>query len=212
MTRIGLLVSLLFLPACAEMVTDILEYGSVEVEVVQRDGEPVPGAKLILYNSLQLMAQGVTDESGRHLFEFVPPNQYGIRLLPGVGYIFEEGRGASFIDGLWIGEGEVHTHSLTVLGCSPEIQVRVEDEAGFPVPGAGLELYTTHEILATGASGADGLFTFSAFACGMEYGVRVQPPQGYTVVEGRGSSFIDGIRLDTDEKLQITFRLQASRP
>ncbi len=212
MTRIVLLVSLLLLPACAEMVTDIFEYGSVEVEVVQQNGDPVPGAKLILYNSLQFMAQGVTDETGRHLFEFVPPNGYGIRLLPGAGYIFEEGRGTSFVDGLSIGEGEAHTHSFTVLGCSSELQVRVEDEAGTPVPGAGLELYSTHEILATGASGADGLFTFSAATCGIEYGVRVLPPQGYTVVEGRGSSFIDGIRLETEENYQITFRLQTSGP
>jgi len=212
MTRIGLLVSLLLLPACAEMVTDIFEYGTVEVEVVQQDGEPVPGANLTLYRSYQVMAQGVTDETGRHLFEFVPSTRYGIMLGPGVGYIFEEGRGTSFVDGLWMGEGEVHTHSFTVIGCSPELQVRVEDEAGIPVPGAGLELYYTHGLLATGASGADGLFTFSAATCGMEYGVRVLPPQGYTVVEGRGSSFIDGIRLDPEEKLLITFRLQTSRP
>lgn len=39
--------------------------------------------------------------------------------------------------------------------------------------------------------------------------MKALPPDGYTIPEGRGSSYIDGIRLEPDQALYFTFVLTA---
>ena len=75
--------------------------------------------------------------------------------------------------------------------------------------GAALELYAGGRTWDQGVTGSDGLLSFTE-ACGMEIGVRVVPPAGYTVPPGRGSSFYDGLRPDLDGRVELVFRLQAS--
>ncbi len=72
--------------SCAEVVTDILEYGSIEVQATRRDGEPVEGAYLILYIGAQTRGAATTDAQGIHRFELVPPNVYGVYAEPPEGY------------------------------------------------------------------------------------------------------------------------------
>ena len=75
--------------------------------------------------------------------------------------------------------------------------------------GAALELYAGGRTWDQGVSGSDGLLTFTQ-ACGMEIGVRVIPPAGYTVPQGSGNSYYDGLRPDLDGRVELVFRLQAS--
>jgi hypothetical protein len=124
----------------------------------------------------------------------------------------EEGRGTSFFDGIRMAAGAAFNFTFPVLGCRPEIMVRVEDVDGGPVLGAGIVLYESGGPLAQGSSGADGTYVFSNFVCGLEYGLRVAPPAGYAVTEGRGSSFFDGIKLDRYQTLNLTFRLRRVGP
>ena len=51
---------ILLLSACATLITDILDYGSLEVETVTRSGSPVPGTEIALYNDVQVVALGFT--------------------------------------------------------------------------------------------------------------------------------------------------------
>ena len=106
-------------------------------------------------------------------------------------------------------QGSDQTFSFSVERCSGEIGIRVEDEVGTPVSGAELELYAGGRTWDEGVTGSDGLLSFTE-ACGMEIGVRVIPPTGYTVPPGRGFSFYDGLRPDLDGRVDLVFRLQAS--
>ncbi|SVB52502.1 uncharacterized protein METZ01_LOCUS205356, partial [marine metagenome] len=112
-------------------------------------------------------------------------------------------------DGISVTRQSDQTSSFTVEPCRGEIGVRVEDENSDPVSGALLELYALNRTWDQDFTGANGVLTFTQ-ACGMEVGVRVTPPAGYTVPEGRGSSFYDGLRPDIDGRVELVFRLQAS--
>lgn len=185
----------------------------IQVVVTDSASSPVEGANLEVYSASGSVARGATDKDGIRTFtdEDVPCNrEFGVAVRPGVGYLVTEGRGSSFVDGSILGDGDRQDLAFTVARCTPEIRVRVEDGAGNSVPGAGLELYSARGSLSVGTTGDDGIFTFSRFPCGLEYGVKVQPPTGFTVTEGRGSSFFDGLFLNPDEILEVTFRLQAS--
>ena len=72
----------ILLSACATMVTDILEFGSIEVQTVTRSGTPVSGSEIVLYNDVQVMAVGFTGDDGKYRFEFVPPQSYGVHNEP----------------------------------------------------------------------------------------------------------------------------------
>tara|TARA_Y100000588_G_scaffold302581_1_gene324858 strand:+ start:342 stop:668 length:327 start_codon:yes stop_codon:yes gene_type:complete len=101
------------------------------------------------------------------------------------------------------------TFSFSVKRCSGEIGIRVEDEAAAAVSGAVLELYSADRTWDQDISGSDGRSTFTE-ACGMEVGVKIVPPSGYTVPQGRGLSFYDGLRPDLDGTVELVFRLKAS--
>ncbi len=125
------------------------------------------------------------------------------------GWVFEEGRGLSFYDGISVTHQTDQTFSFSVKRCSGEIGIRVEDEAAAAVSGAVLELYSADRTWDQDISGSDGRSTFTE-ACGMEVGVKIVPPSGYTVPQGRGLSFYDGLRPDLDGTVELVFRLKAS--
>ena len=88
MSRTGpLLVLVILLSACAAWITDILDFGSLEVRTMTRSGAPVSGSELFLYNDLQIMAVGFTDASGIHSFDFMPPQFYGLHNEPPDGHM-----------------------------------------------------------------------------------------------------------------------------
>lgn len=187
----------------------------VRVAVSDSSQVPVQGVLLELYTARESWASARTGEDGTLSFSGrdAPCNrEIGVAVRPGVGYMAEEGRGSSFVDGLRLTDGAVESLAFTVARCTPRIQVHVEDEAGSTVPNATLELYSSGNTLDTGSTDGNGDFTFMDFACGLEYGVKVKPPAGYTVSEGRGSSYFDGLRPGGQEVLRIVFRLQSTGP
>ena len=107
----------------------------------------------------------------------------------------------SFHDGISVTRQSDQMFSFTVEACRGEVGVRVEDENSDPVSGALLELYALNRTWDQDFTGANGVLTFTQ-ACGMEVGVRVTPPAGYTVPEGRGSSFYDGLRPDIGGRVE----------
>ena len=184
--------------------------GTVRASVQDASGAPVAGHPLRLYSSTETLETGDTGADGLAVFDSIDcGGPRGLALVETPGWSFEEGRGSSFYDGISVTQGSDQTFSFSVERCSGEIGVRVEDEGGTPVSGATLELYAAGRTWNQGVTGADGLLTFTQ-ACGMEIGVRVVPPSGYSVPEGRGSSFYDGLRPDLDGRVDLVFRLQAS--
>ena len=118
MTRNGLLfVLVILLSACAAWITDILEFGSIEVHTMTRSGAPITGSELVLYNDLQVMAVGFTNPDGIHSFDFVPPQFYGIRNEPPEGHWRVEdlagGPSTAHIDGISMEEGDDKSFSFT---------------------------------------------------------------------------------------------------
>ena len=195
-----------------EEVNFVLEkcLGTIRASVQDASGAPVEGHPLRLYSSTETLEMEDTGVDGLAVFDSIDCGApRGLELTQTPEWFFEEGRGLSFYDGISVTQGSDQTFSFSVERCSGEIGVRVEDEGGTPVSGAGLELYAGGRTWDEGVTGSDGLLSFTE-ACGMEIGVRVIPPTGYTVPPGRGFSFYDGLRPDLDGRVDLVFRLQAS--
>jgi hypothetical protein len=92
------------------------------------------------------------------------------------------------------------------------VRVTVIDDEGRAVPQARVVLYTSQELERDERTGDDGSLLLGDIGVDAEYGVRVVPPDGYTVEEARGSSYVDGIRLTADEVRAFTFRLRKRAP
>ena len=184
-------------------------HGTVRGSVQDISGAPVTEHPIRLYSSTATLELKDTGADGVAVFDSIPCGNFGIALVQRPGWIFEEGRGLSFDDGISVINQSDQGFSFSIESCSGEVGIRVEDQNSDPVSGALLELYATDRTWDQDITGADGVLTFTG-ACGMEVGVRVTPPAGYTVPEGRGSSFYDGLRPDIDGRVELVFRLQAS--
>ena len=194
-----------------EEVNFVLEkcLGTVRASVQDASGAPVAAHPLRLYSSTETLEVRDTGADGLAVFDSIGcGGPRGLALVETPEWFFEEGRGLSFYDGISVTQGSDQTFSFSVERCSGEIGIRVEDEGGTPVSGVALELYAGGRTWDQGVTGSDGLLSFTE-ACGMEIGVRVVPPAGYTVPPGRGFSFYDGLRPDLGGRVELVFRLQA---
>lgn len=185
----------------------------IHVGVREDGGDPIQGVPVLLFTSEGLLEERVSDSGGSLVFPAVPcGREYGLRVLPGIGFTVEEGRGTSFYDGIVLSPGPGPSFTFVLDRCSAPVEVLVTDESGAPVPGADLHLFTSTATWASATTGADGRWTFSDVPCGQEYGVKVSPPGGYTVEEGRGSSFFDGLVLEDGVPVDVVFRLTKTTP
>ena len=147
MTRTGPLVALvILLSACGAWVTDILEFGSLEVRTVTRSGAPGSGSELVLYNDLQIMGVGFTDSDGVHRFDFVPPQFYGVHNEPPDGHMRPEdvvgGPSTAYMQGITMKEGDEQSVSFTFVKVGPgRIDVSVTDQNGTPIEDTEVFLY-----------------------------------------------------------------------
>jgi hypothetical protein len=160
---------------------------------------------LQLYTSQGVVAEGRTDEAGVHEFAAVACGDYGIFIERGLGLRFVGGGPIWLVDGLLLGMDELREVQLTFERCEGRFRARVVDSAGAAVEGARVTLYAPQGIIGEGRTGATGVYDFGAVPCHTEYGVMVEPPAGYTVEEGRGSSYFDGIGLAEGEEGEVTF-------
>jgi hypothetical protein len=132
---------------------------------------------------------------------------YGVRLVPPRGYRLGEGRGISFFDDVLLGDGETRTLTFRPQRTGRgQLQVRVLDDADQPVRQVRVTLYTATAIERELFTGADGQATIGDVITEGEYGVRVLAPPGYSIADGRGQSFVDGVRLSDGETRALVFR------
>lgn len=184
--------------------------GAVRARAAEPDGTPVPGVPLVLFEPEGVVEEASTGDDGTHTFAELPCGDYGVRVGPVEGYRLVSPP-EPFVDGLVVTHEAERTAAFTFEACRGTIAARVVDEAGEPVEGAGLELFSPAGVLERVETGADGAHDFEALPCGRDYGVRVFPPEGYAVEPGRGSRFFDGIHLlENGAEERVTFTLSGS--
>ncbi|MBT5696640.1 MAG: carboxypeptidase regulatory-like domain-containing protein [Gemmatimonadales bacterium] len=177
---------------------------------VQTGGTPVANYPVVLYAAVGVLAEGLTSPDGAATFAGVACGDLGVAIKPEYGWDVPAGRGTSFVDGLLLSRGGEESASFSVSRCVGTVIAHVTDQAGDPVSGAALTLFVSTGVLAEATTGEAGAYTFTSVGCRIELGVRVTPPPGYTVVQGRGTSFLDGILLEPGQQKSVTFRVAKS--
>lgn len=185
--------------------------GQIRVRAtVEPGGAPLAGVGATLYEFTGPVEGDFTDASGEYVFDELPCTNYGVRTDPILGYE-RVNPPSGIIDRLVLTtNGQERLAHFTFRACRGSIVVRVVDQAGAPVANAQLIFYTWQGILQVVSTGADGGHTFADIPCGEDYAVMVRPPEGYTVVEGKGSSYFDGLTVKAGDAYQFTFSLAAS--
>lgn len=182
--------------------------GSIDVRVRDNTGAAVPGTLLTLYGT-----GGVRDTTlgadGRKQYQNLQCGPYGVRLLPPPGWTAVEGLGATFQDKLSIHRGTALDVTLTVTRIGRgAVRVRVLDDAEGTLENIRVVLYTGAGVVQDVLTGPDGFVTMPNNLVNTDYGLRVVPRAGYTVKEGVGISFFDGIRLSDGTTRDFVFRLK----
>ena len=209
MTRTRTVVVLvILLSACATMVTDILKFGSIGVETITRSGVPVSGSEITLYNDVQIMGVGFTDTDGKYLFEFVPPQFYGVHNEPPEGYMRPEdmigGSSTAFTHQIVIEEGDDKDVSFTFIKIGPgRIDVSVKDPEGNPVEETKVFLYGPFGDLAEKVVDSPGFVSFDPVSFGNK-GIRIVPPQVYLETDG-GFFYKDALLIDEGWVEEVSF-------
>jgi hypothetical protein len=194
---------------CAEVVTDILEYSTVEVSTTRRSGEPVVGVPLIFFTGGRVMAFAETDVSGGHVFQFVAPNIYGVRAETPPGYArLDELLGGpvlDYVDNIEVGEGERESVGFTFFKIGPgRISVTVQEPDGTPIGQARVTLYSPQQAVDEMNTDPSGRVVFTPVPFG-SWGVVVLPPAGF--VAAGGSLFEDEILIEEGAEEEVTFTL-----
>ena len=195
---------------CAKLVTDIVEYSTVEVSTTRRSGEPVEGVPLTFYTGGRVMAFGRTDATGGYVFRFLPPNIYGVRegSKPGYARLNEllGGPVRDYVDNIEVGEGDRESVSFTYLKVGPgTISVSVEESDGSPIAQAKVTLYSPQEAVEEKNTDATGRVVFEPVPFG-SWGVVVLPPEGF-IGTGAGNLFEDEILIEEGLEEEVTLTL-----
>jgi hypothetical protein len=193
---------------CEPLLLSPPRYGSVRVTVVTVAGTPVPNVPVNLYTGPRPIEYAQTDAAGAYTFQRVPPNYYGVTVTvpAGLGDIAL----TPFVsqDNIII-EGEMERSvTFTLVPCSGSIVAAVRDTAGGGVPNVPLTLYDRSGDRDSATTGTDGLHRFST-TCG-EYGLRLAKGAGYAIIPGRGSEFVDSVRV-TRATPDVTAQLRVRR-
>ena len=155
-------------------------YGTVRAQVSDQYGEPVEDYPLRLYTYTRTVATGSTEPDGRYAFTGLFCDGYGVSLETRRGFVLSEGRGSTYIDALTVGVNtDTIDVSFTAPRCAGFIRATVVDPLYAPMPGVRVILYTSSQTLEAETSDDLGIATFSEITCGVEHGVRVDPPSGY---------------------------------
>ncbi len=182
--------------------------GSIVVSVLDATGLPAGGVPVTLYSTVGVVGSLPTATDGLSRFSAIRCGEYGVRLGENAGYTLTDGRGSSFIDGARLTPGNPDLAlSFRVNRCRASIRVLARNAAGAGVPGGIVTVRTSVAELAKGVTTADGSLIFASIPCGMELGVEIVPPNGYSVPPGRGTSLFDGIRLTDGSSSDLVFRL-----
>jgi hypothetical protein len=85
-----------------------LPRAALRVAVVDGAGNPVPGARVVVYVATGVRQDQRTDASGVTVAtDLVAGDEHGARVVPPAGYTVTEARGSSYVDGVVLAAGEV---------------------------------------------------------------------------------------------------------
>lgn len=181
--------------------------GSVSVRLIDDAGTPLAGIFATLYTPAGVRDSVPTDAAGTAVFSAVPFGVHGVSV-PRTAPYRDIGESAfAERDGLLVEDGMRETATLTFARCSGSIRVTVREENGNPVASFPLSLFLSTGIVQDSFTDAAGTFTFAPLNCA-EYGVRLVPLAGWTFAEGRGTSFIDGLRVTRSTSPSATFTIR----
>jgi len=177
--------------------------GSVIAQVNEPDGTPVSQIAVTLYAPSGAVARGVTDAVGKFVFDGVPLGNYGVFAARPQIFLDSGETPLPSRAGLIVDEQSRETAAFVFARCTGSIAALVRDSTGRPVPGAILTFYTGSGKIEDAVVGTDGRRTFGSLLCA-DYGLRVQLPRGWTATEGRGVTFLDGLRVRRGSALTAT--------
>ena len=182
--------------------------GTLSVAVRESDGTPVAGVTTYLFAPSGTKGGGITDTGGQVTFNAVPFGVYGIRVSRPDLYRSDTEPLFAVQDGFLVDEGSRDSATFRFSRCSGSVQLEVVDEGARPVAGFPVTLYNSTGTVTDTVTASSGSYTFSPLAC-REFGVRLRPLIGWTITEGRGSSFADGLRVSKTVSPTVTLQVHA---
>lgn len=180
--------------------------GSIAVQVSEPGGVPVPDTRVLLFSPRGVVREANTDRDGRVMFGGVPFGNYGVFAERPLIYVDSGETTLPARDGLIIEAGSSEQALFTFEKCLGSITASVRDQFGVVVPGASFLLYSGAGTLGEYPLTGDRL-QISSLRCG-EYGIRVRLPRGFSATEGRGVTFVDGLRLRRGRALQASLTVR----
>lgn len=88
--------------------------GAIAVTVLDQNGRPAPQVSMRLYSPDQPEVGSATGSDGTKVYDGVRCDDYGVQLLPSVGYVLEGGRDTSYTDGIRLHRGDRKQVSLRI--------------------------------------------------------------------------------------------------
>lgn len=165
---------------------------------VTADGDPVPGATVILVDAEGAERSAVSDSTGFYVLDGVQPGDYTFDVEPPDGY------GVVSIPGplsVPTGTEDPIVDQDVVLQQAPSLSGTVT-AGGAPVPGAAVTI-TGPGGTASTVTGADGGYVFDLLPSG-EHTVSIEIPEGY-VADGPTEQVVT---VGTEDVVDVDFTLQ----
>ncbi|MEO7362824.1 MAG: carboxypeptidase regulatory-like domain-containing protein [Gemmatimonadaceae bacterium] len=179
--------------------------GNVGVFVENAERKPMSGIRVVLYTSAGSVTEGETDAQGRYAFPPVPVGNYGVFALRPPAFTDSAENPLPSRDGFVVDEGSSSTANFQFALCVGTLDVRVRDNTNAPVPGTLLSYYGNFGVQDS-ILGGEASRHITNVPCGI-YGVRIRPPVGWTVNEGRGTTFQDNISIHRGTAADVTLRV-----
>ena len=180
--------------------------GSIAVHVAQENGSPIVGLPLLLYDDTRTLLSAVTDVGGNYVFTNVPFGSYGVSATRLEKYQDGTQPATEAEDGIVTDAGSTQKVELNFEPCTGDVTVSIRDDFGDAVKGSTLTFYDNLHVITQVKVDTSADYTFADVPCGI-YGVRVQPPVGYTVVEGPGTSYRDQLSVHRHSELAAQLTL-----
>jgi hypothetical protein len=186
------------------------QYATVVVATNETDGTPVPDVPVSLVTGDRSIENARTDSRGRYVFERVPPGPFNYGVTATIPAAYRDSGESAFMveDRLDVVAGAPEPVRFTLSPCIGTVSVSVSDQSSRPAAGLALRLYGVGEDDAISTIGPDGTHRFTGVRCG-EYGVQLLPTPGFVIANGRGLSFVDGIRIHRGAALAVRLTLQS---
>jgi hypothetical protein len=184
--------------------------GTLVARVVQSNGTPIAGVNVTAYAPTTVDGKAVTDAAGFVAFPNLPFGVHGLVVeRPPLYRDFVKPGDSLYAvrDNLIVDAGSNDTTTFRLARCAGTLRARALDAAGLPVAGVTAVFYTATQQLALLVTGSDGFVSFGQAPCATQLGVLITPAAGYTVADGRGSRFIDGLTVANNATVDVVFHL-----